>query len=265
MAFARAFSTIGCPQSSLAEALGLAERHGLDGVELRVLGGGMDLPAYLKANHGTPSALALGLGIDAARILALDTSLNLIGGSQDDRDRFLEFVPWAEALGVRWLRVFDGGRAGDAGGIAEAASCLEWWRRTRAERSWRPDIMVETHGSLTTAAAIGRLLEEAPATAILWDTHHTWRKGGEDPVATWRAIRRSVVHVHVKDSSGVPGPRHPYTYVLPGSGEFPMPALLRELRAEFGGTVSLEWEKLWHPELPDLGSALSAAEARCWW
>ena len=117
-----------------------------------------------------------------------------------------------------------------------------------------------------TAAAIGRLLAVVPEAAILWDAHHTWKKGGEDPLVTWRAIRASVVHVHVKDSVSVPSARHPFTYVLPGAGEFPMAPLRAELRAAgFAGPVSLEWERLWHPYLPSLDAALTAATHNRWW
>lgn len=126
--------------------------------------------------------------------------------------------------------------------------------------------MVETHDSLFTAAAIRRFLAAAPGTGILWDSHHTWKKGGEDPVLTWRAIRESVVHVHVKDSVSAPSARHPFTYVRPGEGEFPMAPLVAALRMDgFAGPVSLEWELMWHPYLAPLDEALASARARAWW
>jgi sugar phosphate isomerase/epimerase len=85
-------------------------------------------------------------------------------------------------------------------------------------------------------------------------------------VVTWRAIRGHVVHVHVKDSVSVPSARHPFSYVLPGEGEFPMTPLKAELRAaNFSGPVSLEWERMWHPYLPPLDEALTVAAARGWW
>ena len=75
-----------------------------------------------------------------------------------------------------------------------------------------------------------------------------------------------VVHVHVKDSVSRPSARHPYTYVLPGDGEFPAAPLFAELRAGgFDGPVSLEWERMWHPYLPPLDEALRVAGARGWW
>ena len=72
--------------------------------------------------------------------------------------------------------------------------------------------------------------------------------------------------MHVKDSMPVPSGKPPFTYVLPGAGEFPMEALRAALEADgFAGPVSLEWEKFWHPDLPPLDTALAAAAARGWW
>jgi sugar phosphate isomerase/epimerase len=161
--------------------------------------------------------------------------------------------------------VFDGGRTADAAEIARGADTLRWWRALRAARGWAVDLMVETHDALVTTPGIERLLAAAPSTAILWDAHHTWRKGGEDPVATWRVIGSHVVHVHVKDSLPSTGPRLPYAYVLPGTGEFPMAPLRRALGGSWAGTLSFEWEKLWHPQLPELDEALRSAAERRWW
>ena len=120
--------------------------------------------------------------------------------------------------------------------------------------------MIETHDSLFTAEAIGRFLARVPDAALLWDSHHTWKRGGESPSTTWGAIKGNVVHVHVKDSVSRPSARHSFTYVLPGTGEFPAAVLFAELRGGgFRGPVSLEWEKLWHPYLPPLSDALTAA------
>jgi sugar phosphate isomerase/epimerase len=265
MPYQRAFSTLGYPEGTIDEVIALAEKHRLDAVELRALGGTIDLPAYFDSTAGSPAALAGKLRTARIRIVSLDTSLHLMAGTEAERAKFLEFLPWAEALGVRWLRVFDGGKTADATELAEAAGTVRWWRELRRANGWRADLMVETHDSLTTAAAIRRFAAAAPATAILWDAFNTWIKSGEDPVETWRAIGPDVVQVHVKDAVRVPSGRHPFTYVLPGTGEFPMARLAAELRAGFSGTVSLEWEKLWHPYLAPLDDALTSAAERGWW
>lgn len=267
MTYQRAFSTLGCVEASLDEALALARRHGIDGVELRGLGGHLDLPAHLAATAGSPAALAARrtAAPPTERIVALDTFCRLADATAVDRTALSAHAPWADALGARWLRVFDGGAPGDAAAGERMLATLGWWRAERAAHGWRADLMVETHDALLSAAAILEFTTAAPGTKVLWDAHHTWRKGGEDPLATWAAIRPHVVHVHVKDSISRPGARHPFTYVLPGDGEFPAARLLPVLRQEFTGTVCLEWERHWHPTLPELEVALTAARARDWW
>lgn len=265
MSYRRAFSSLGWPEAALDEVLALAARHGVTAVELRSLGGTVDLPAYFARLHGSPAALAEKLRGSATGIVALDTGLRLVDPAPGEREKLLEFLPWAEALGVRWLRVFDGGKTADAADLARAAAAMDWWRAIRRANAWQADLMIETHDSLFTAAAIQRFLEVAPGAAILWDAHHTWKKGGEDPVTTWNAIKSHVVHIHVKDSLSRPSESLPYTYVLPGEGEFPMAPLRAALQAEYSGPLSLEWEKLWHPYLPSLDEALRTATARAWW
>jgi sugar phosphate isomerase/epimerase len=220
-----------------------------------------DRSAHWPVNRVT----GLGMAKIEVRLAALGTSFRLVGAGPLDRDALIDFAGWAEALGVKWLRVFDGGKLADAAELAAASEAVRWWREERARRGWKTDIMVETHDSLFTAEAMGRAVEAMPGLAILWDSHHTWKKGGEDPLYTWSRMRAHVVHVHLKDSISVPSSRHPYTYVLPGTGEFPAAALVPVLREQFEGVVSLEWEKLWHPSLPPLEDALAAAAERAWW
>lgn len=258
----RAFSTLGCPDLPLEEIVGLAERLGLEGAELRAVAGRLDLPEYFAERYGSPTALASHLGPRAQRILSLSTSLKLAQPTEADRAAFLTFVPWAEALGVRWLRVFDGGSAGAEDALVET---LRWWQAERAAHGWKCEVMIETHDTLFTGEAINSLCARLPGTAILWDAFNTWLKGGEDPLATWRAIRPHVVHVHVKDALRRPCGEFPWTYVAPGAGEFPFAALVAALRADgFTGPVSLEWEKLWHPYLGPLEDAARTAETVGW-
>jgi sugar phosphate isomerase/epimerase len=266
VSYFRCISSLGCPDLSLEETLGLARQHDVPAVELRCLGGTTDLAAYLSSQYGSPHALAGRLRAAAVRIIGFNTSMRLVGGTALEREQLQALVPWAEALRVPWLRIFDGGKIADAVELGEAAETIRWWRALRRAQGWGTDIMIETHDSLFTTAGIRRFTAANPGTAILWDAHHTWRKGGEDPAVTWRAIRGDVVHVHVKDSVDRPSARHAYTYVLPGDGEFPIGSVLGALRDDgFSGAVSLEWEKLWHPYLPSLHDALATAAVRKWW
>ncbi|MBP7141604.1 MAG: sugar phosphate isomerase/epimerase [Opitutaceae bacterium] len=270
MSCLRAYSTLGNPQASLEECLAVAQAFDLDAVEVRALGGTIDVPAVLARTYGSPEALAEKLGMRSGLrrgvpVVAFGTSLRLIGSTAKEKEAFLDYLPWAEALDVRWLRVFDGGKRADAAELAEAAATVRWWQAERAWRRTTPEIMIETHDALVNAPAIRRFLQAAPGTAILWDSHHTWKKGGEDPVKTWAQISECVVHVHVKDSVSIPSARHPYTYALPGRGEFPIRPLMSELDRHFRGVVSLEWERMWNPELAPLEEALQSAREARWW
>ena len=113
MPYRRAISTLGCPEYSMEQVFALAGRHGLDAVELRALSGSLDLPAVLAAAYGSPAAMSDRLISAPVRIVALDTSLKLAGHTPADRADFLRCVPWAEACGIPWLRVFDGGKVAD--------------------------------------------------------------------------------------------------------------------------------------------------------
>lgn len=265
--FTRAFSTLGCAELSLEKILDLAHRHRIPAVELRAMDGTIDLTESLENRFLFHKDFAARLERSPVRICSLDTSFRLSDNTEADRAALLRFVPWAEAAGIPRLRVFDGAGLNEAAGFARALDTLAWWRDLRAARGWTVDLMAETHSSLLRTPLILRFLENAPAgTALLWDSHHTWKVGGESPTDTWRAIGAHVVHIHVKDSVSKPDGANAHTYVPCGQGEFPMSALLDDLsRDAYAGIVSLEWERLWHPEIPSLEESLSSAEIHQWW
>ncbi|MEX0321587.1 MAG: sugar phosphate isomerase/epimerase family protein [Puniceicoccaceae bacterium] len=264
------FSSLGCPELNLEEIVRLAKQYGIGGLELRTVEDRVDMPALFSERFGSPENLNDWLVEASMRIQALDSSLKLVGNSAEDRDAFLEFVEWAEALDVPSLRVFDGGTY-DAStlsdeDLAQALETINWWRSLRQKHGWNSDIIIETHDCLTATPAIQQLQSHLDdPQMILWDTHHTWKKGGEDPRETWQAIRQWVNHVHVKDSVSKPSARHPFSYIMLGEGEFDLGGTL-SMFAESGyeGIVSLEWERKWHPYLEPLSDALAKAREFGW-
>ena len=109
-------------------------------------------------------------------------------------------------------------------------------------------------------------LAAAPEAKILWDAHHTWRRGGEAPRETWAYLKRHVVHVHFKDSATTPGVGEGYGYVPPGDGEFPLNDLAAVLAADgYAGALCLEWERMWHPALAPIEAAFDSLERFPWW
>jgi sugar phosphate isomerase/epimerase len=262
----RAFSSLGCGEMELHEVDSLAQRHDIGCVELRVLGAMVDLPAHFAACYGTPERFAEVTQCFATRVYSLGTSLRLVGHTDANREAMLAYVPWAQACGASTLRVFDGGSTGSREEIAEALATLRWWRQMREAEGWSVDLSIETHDAFALEDNLLRLLDAEPDCRLLWDAHHTWRKGGTHPSRTWEKIRQRVQHIHVKDSVVDPQARLGYVYVLPGDGEFPMNELMASLYSdEYDGVLSLEWERHWHAYLPPLDDALAAASQRSWW
>jgi sugar phosphate isomerase/epimerase len=256
------FSTLGCPAATLDGIVALAHRHGIEQVELRAVAERMDLAILFDELGYTPASLAAWFREAGIAIPLLNTSARLIGAREEHRAELRAFAPWAEALGAKGLRIFDGGSPGQtpsASQLEEAARMLAWWEAEKRAQGWSVDLFIETHDALVRTEGIQRLMAAAATPVqLLWDSHHTWRVGGEDPLATWSAIRSHVRHVHFMDSQGIEAPTgHPYTYVNLGDGEFPLDALFRRLRADgFAGPVSLEWERSWHPYLGELAVPL---------
>ncbi len=258
------FSTLGCDEMDWPAAAALARKHNIRHIELRALGGRTDLPAYLHETFGTPEAFAARATADGIAVPMFDTSFSLHAGDEAARTALLDAVPWAEALGARWLRVFDGGKfdpsAGE-GAFDIPAGAIAWWRRQRARHGWKVDLAVETHDFLCASRLIqGFQRRLGVPIPVLWDSFHIWFQNGETPSETWTAIRPWVVHIHFKDAIREPILHYPYHYVPPGQGVYPLRDLIRILQADgYAGAFSLEWERKWHPYLAPLDEVLAAS------
>jgi len=254
MSAALAFSTLGCGELELAEVLALAAARRLPAVELRTLGGTTDILGYFRQTFGRPEDLRSLVAASGVGIASVDTSVEAMTAGEADR-RWLEaLLPWVVATGARRIRVFDGGQSGSAQEIATAGDLVQWWKHFCASQGRSVEMAIETHDALAKPEALQRFLDAVPEGRILWDTYHTWHAGAEPPSTTWQRLHGRTSHLHVKDSRVTASTR---SYVPPGQGDYPFEELIGRLAADrFEGTISLEWERFWHPELPPLAAAL---------
>jgi len=150
--------------------------------------------------------------------------------------------------------------------MAEAVESLKWWQSHSDKNQWKTRIALETHTGFSSSERCLKLQEAfGNPIDIIWDTHHTWKGGNESASQTWEQMGSMIRHIHIKDSISVPSARHPYTYCLPGDGEFPVDDVYNVLRDNnYTGVISLEWESKWHPYLPDLATALKTLKAAGW-
>ncbi len=263
------FSSLGCAEFTVEAMLSLAQEFQIEQIEWRAIENEMNLPAYFARRYPDLSEVRKKCEAAGVQISCLNSSFKWVGPTDEARNEFHAFASLAEALGVPYVRVFGGGTWGAPLSEETVASATEEYRRWEVERErrgWKVQALIETHDAFSASKPILQLMErlekEIP---VLWDTHHTWKLGGESPRETWKQLGTCIVHAHIKESISKPSARHPFTYVLPGAGEFPATELYSVLEENhFSGTLSLEWERQWHPYLSDLKSALTEARKREW-
>ena len=263
-------STLGCHELDLPSICKLAENHGIHHLEIRSLADCLDLPAYLDKQYPDNHAEAQRI-LDQHRqsIIALNSGFSLISGDDEARKELLAFARWADLLNVPLIRVFGGGSMSEPltpADMETATNNVKWWNAQKEEHQWKTEIALETHGGFSSSARCLKLQETLNSPLnIIWDTHHTWKLANESAIETWEQLGPMIKHIHIKDSIPVPSARHDYSYVLPGAGEFPVADVFNLLLdSNFDGIVSLEWERKWHPYMPDLDTALIALEESGW-
>jgi len=257
------FSTLACPEWSLACAIEAAERHGYDGVEIRVINGSVDLLSQAELSGD-------GLRESAARLKDAEIEVPCIGTGaclhwpsalrrQQDIEVVLRHIEMAQSLQAPFLRVFgdriqDGATRRDTERwITDALNEL----RSHMQGSG-VDVLLETHGDFSSGSQLEFLGEEC---GLIWDPANTFADMGGQPVIS-SSIRTQIRHVHVKDL--VRCTNRTYAFKLPGDGEFPLQLMLGELRRiRYDGFVSFEWERHWHPELAPPETALPVFTE--WW
>lgn len=262
-------STLGCPEFSLPEICDLLSEFDLRDLEVRAVDGRMDLPQWAVDTGWPPLRATALLAKHQIRFRVADSSFKLVGNDEKSRADMVAFCQWADSWGAPYVRAFGGGTWGEPLTEADyhhAVQAITWWQQEKQRHGWRIELLLETHDGFSASGPCRNLLARLrEPIGIIWDSHHTWRLAGESPRETWAQLGTSIRHVHVKDSIAKPSARHPYTYVLPGNGDMPLKQVAELLSEhQFAGTISLEWERLWHPYLPPLREALARLEAQPW-
>ncbi len=241
------FSTLGCPELSFDGILETAKKHGIRHIELR---GILDhvatdtIPELFPENREQTAQKLRDAGMD---ICVLGCSATFHKGVDEALRECAYAMEAAKALSVPYIRVF-GDRYENDGEFSAIATGLEKVCDMAKDNGVR--VLLETHGNITTAERIQRLLEATPGLGLIWDIAHT-HKGGEDEEAFAKAMLPHICHVHFKNVK--PGG----TLCLSSEGEIPL-RKTAELLCSLGyqGLFSLEWEKRWHTELANINEAL---------
>lgn len=256
-----AFSTLGCPNYELEDVLRAAREYGFAGVELRALGGGLDLLARPEFAPSAVEGTRRRLEAEGLSVCCVDTSCVFHDRDVEERRRQVEAAvrhcELAAALGSTLIRVFPdkiqpgSTREETRGFVAESLHAVA----ERAPAGVR--VGLETHGDFAAARETLEIVERAahPSVAIIWDVANSLAAGSAIDEAA-RVLAPRLAHVHLRDARPVEGREH-WLPVLAGRGRVPFDAAFDALRAiGYEGFVSFEWEKYWNPEIEEPEVAL---------
>jgi sugar phosphate isomerase/epimerase len=250
------FSTLGCPAWTWPQILDFAAEHQFASIELRGILTNMDLT---KVPELAPERIA-----DAKRQLAAHgLVVSDLGASAQmhdmdpvkhaaQLDEARRFIDLAQALGAPYVRVFGNEYVKDVPRdkmLAHIAGALHELGDYAKSKS--VTVIIESHGDFTDSPALLEILERAdsPNVALLWDAHHTFVAGKEEPEDTVAKLGRYIRHTHLKDSVPSGNDRR---YVLTGTGDVPVKRQIAALaKIGYRGAYSFEWEKRWHADIEE--------------
>jgi sugar phosphate isomerase/epimerase len=254
-----AFSTLGCPAWEWKKILDFAAQHGFSAIELRGLGGNLDLPALPLFATDRIEQTKQEIRSRRLQIACVSSSAQMYVEDPAKRAKELAeargFIDLAAALGAPYVRVF-GGKAesdkspmpSDDTKVRVAAGLRELGKYAGPHKV---TVIIESHDHFTSSATLKDVLRSADSehVGLLWDAHHTFATSNEDPEFTVHELGPWIRHTHLKDSIGSGEDRK---YVLTGRGNVPIKRQIEALRSiNYKGFYCFEWEKLWHPDIDD--------------
>jgi len=246
------FSTLGCPDWTLSQALEIGIRAGYNGIELRFLEGEASL-WKLPNFHGpglhetrkrlTDSGLA---------VCCVDTSCRFASPQKSERQNWIdEGMRMAELAGELHspgIRVF-----GDRIDSASTREATQGWLIDSLNtlianvKNSGVGVWLETHGDFSSASQVQSILSACPGLGLVWDSASAFIECAERPLEHGLAVQSAVRHVHIKDLRSVGDKWIP---ALTGEGQFPLAEIRQVLETiHYNGFLSFEWEKKWHPEI----------------
>lgn len=259
-----AFSTVACPDWTLEKVVEQAKAMGYDAVELRTLGpGGGQLASDPALTDPLKAAeLFKSVGVEAA---CLSTSIALHDTDQtkarDAHWQAVQAIETAARIGCRAVRLF--------GYEVEAGQDRRQVIQRIAERA-RPladkagelgvELLFENAGGLSVAKDWWWLLEVLghPMAGLCWNVANA-AAAGESPAVSVPTLNSRIRIVKVKDTVIGAGSG----FVPLGEGTVGIAQCVRRLLGQgFGGTISVEWDRLWLPSLAPAEEYLPDAHQR---
>ncbi len=252
-----AFSTLGCPRWTLAEIIRSADSYGFQGIEVRGLQDDLDITGRAEFTTGANLTLRQ-LQDKGLEITCFSSSVMLSNPDSDSSEQSLDelkrYAQLCVAFGTPYIRIFGGSIGSVARQSALETAIAQLSKMANIAKDAGISILVETHDDWMRADHMKSLMTAVSGNAIglLWDVNHPFMFLNEAPATTWKETGSWVRHTHWKDSKRNPMAKHGFEPVLMGHGDLPHQEIYQILKGgSYNGYLSLEWEKRWHPDIPE--------------
>jgi sugar phosphate isomerase/epimerase len=256
-----AFSTLGCPNWDLEQIARAAQLYGYEAIELRAIGGDLDLLNRPELQSKETETTRRRLEDHGVTVCCVDTSCRF--DSPDPAELLanvevaVRHTELATALGATLIRIFpDKIQSGSTRKETRdnIASCL---REVAEQSPTGVRVGLETHGDFARgqqAAEIVALADHLNV-VLIWDVANSIAAGDSIEEAA-REVSRHLAHVHLRDARALNSAEH-WLPVLAGTGDVSFSKAVEALETlRYDGYVSFEWEKYWHPEIEEPEVAL---------
>jgi sugar phosphate isomerase/epimerase len=249
-----AFSTLGCPNWDLNQIAEAVRQFGYDGVELRALGGDLDLLNRHEFSANEMESTRRWLDDKRIKICCVDTSCTFHSPDASERLTQVELAvrhcELAVQLDAPLIRVFPDqiqlGVSREETRDHIVASLVQ----VAEQMPKQVHVGLETHGDFARGQAAAEIvsLTDHPNVKLIWDVANSMAAGDSLEEAA-QVVRPYLVHVHLRDARAVEGTEH-WLPVLAGRGKVSFGDAIEALeKLNYEGYISFEWEKYWHPEI----------------
>jgi sugar phosphate isomerase/epimerase len=257
------FSTLGCPDWSFDKIIDFARDNQYSGIEVRGILRQMDLP--LVPEFSSPEMIAVTMKKMSDRGLKfvdLGSSCALHFSKGEERTKNLDegkrFIDLAAKLNCPYIRVFPNQLPKDRDRQETLNLIIDGLKELGNYASkTNVTVLLESHGELIYKNDLLFVMDGAanPHVGLVWDICNMWIATKEPPEEVYAVLKPYIRHTHIKD---LKIENNKEEYVLLGTGIVPIFQAIDLLyKNNYPGYYSFEWEKLWHPEIPDPQIALA--------
>jgi sugar phosphate isomerase/epimerase len=257
------FSTLGCPDWSFDKIIDFARDNQYSGIEVRGILRQMNLPLVPEfSNSGAIQTTLKKMNDRGLKFVDLGSSCALHFPKGEERTKNLDegkrFIDLAAKLNCPYIRVFPNQIPKDRDRQETLNLIIDGLKELGTYASnTQVTVLLESHGELIYKKDLLFVMEGAanPHVGLVWDVCNMWIVTKEPPEEVYASLNPYIRHTHIKDLKIENGKEE---YVLLGTGIVPIFQAIDLLyKNNYPGYYSFEWEKLWHPEIPDPQIALA--------